>query len=329
MSIRCFDVQIENAHENRVLETQHMSMVFDYECFQHTYMAVGLACQDWARPSGANCCLGLDLDEPGCRQCRQQLEVEQWALALERWTWLRSERPDAQVDEEGPWSSLNTPLNRKWKNFKSLNQLLRSTILRLLYLRIYYLHSKTVWDPSLALLNHGGWCWSWGEFGDCRRFGGLSCRRNWAGRFVHQQHRSVITFRRWLEHPKKLKTGQHKKDETSIHHLSWSIIIFPARFFVFIFSEELVTVLRTCWPSYGLVWVLVGVLETPRSPEWAGGWPCVVAERHLPGTGTSGALSQLGQTWKGRSAEDTKYTLQLGSSPQCKKNIGDIFWLNF
>lgn len=108
-----------------------MSVIFDYECFQHTYMAVGLACQDWARPSGANCCLGLDLGEPGCRQCRQQLEVEQWALALEHWISLQSEQPDGQVDEEGAWSSLNTPLNRKWKNFKSLNRLLRITILRL------------------------------------------------------------------------------------------------------------------------------------------------------------------------------------------------------
>lgn len=129
MSIRCFDAQIENAHENRLLETQHISVIFDYGHFQHTYMAVGLACQDWARPSGANCCLGLDWDELGCWQCRQQLEVEQWALALERWTSLQFERPDAQVDEEGAWSSLNTPLNRKWKNFKSLNWLLRITML--------------------------------------------------------------------------------------------------------------------------------------------------------------------------------------------------------
>lgn len=57
---------------------------------------------------------------------------------------------------------------------------------------------------ALTLLNNRSRRWSRSRSGfrDGRRFGGLGCRWNGAGGFVHQQNGSIISFRRWLEHPK-------------------------------------------------------------------------------------------------------------------------------
>lgn len=60
---------------------------------------------------------------------------------------------------------------------------------------------KLISPSSLALLDDRSGLRSWGDLSGGSRFGGLSCWRYGAGRFVHQKNRSIVTFRRRLEHP--------------------------------------------------------------------------------------------------------------------------------
>lgn len=81
---------------------------------------------------------------------------------------------------------------------------------------------NSVWVFAFTLLNNRSRCSGWGGFSYRCRFGDLCCRRNWAGGFVHQKDRSVITLRRRLEHPKTDKSAQ-KRIKTSIQkHLSFT-----------------------------------------------------------------------------------------------------------